>query len=331
MGHSSANGSSASTRKRELRLAATAPSAGWANWHTAAWLTLPEGLRRSELQILVHGAGYDHRYWDWPADPEIYSYVDWAESRGRATLALDRIGAGLSSRPPGSDNTVLAQAEVLRQVVASARRGLPGAPPFERVVLVGHSLGSVVCGVEAASFGDVDALVLTGYLPVDHGSDVEERFIEEAFVPAVEGMPHLRGLVDDNYLASRPGNRGSIMYRSSTSDPGIIAVDEEMKDTTTRGELRAAWRVGPEILKVAVPTLVLVGEHDLVVMDHGRDRDCYDSVRHLETDCPANFECSVVPGVGHSLNLHRAARDAFDVIDHWLDRQVDDPAVPSRA
>src|SRR5262245_55849324 len=27
------------------------------------------------VDVLVHGATYDHTYWDWPQDPAAYSYV----------------------------------------------------------------------------------------------------------------------------------------------------------------------------------------------------------------------------------------------------------------
>jgi hypothetical protein len=71
-------------------------------WYAVAWLTVPEHMVRDELQILVHGATYDHRYWDWPLDPEQYSYVEWATERGYATLAIDRVGCGAGQLPgPG--------------------------------------------------------------------------------------------------------------------------------------------------------------------------------------------------------------------------------------
>jgi hypothetical protein len=31
-------------------------------WYAVAWLTVPEHVVRDELQVLVHGATYDHRY-----------------------------------------------------------------------------------------------------------------------------------------------------------------------------------------------------------------------------------------------------------------------------
>jgi hypothetical protein len=38
-------------------------------------------LRHKTVQIALHGATYSHLYWDWPFQPEIYSYVRWATAR----------------------------------------------------------------------------------------------------------------------------------------------------------------------------------------------------------------------------------------------------------
>jgi pimeloyl-ACP methyl ester carboxylesterase len=135
-------------------------------WYAVAWLTVPEHVVRDELQVLVHGATYDHRSWDWPLDPERYSYLEWATERGYATLAIDRVGCGASSKPPGRQSTLAAQARVLHDIVTAARGGALGTK-FGRVVLVGHSMGSALSVAEASEYRDVDAVVLTGSLGMD--------------------------------------------------------------------------------------------------------------------------------------------------------------------
>jgi pimeloyl-ACP methyl ester carboxylesterase len=304
-----------------MSLAATGP--GGETWFTAAWLTLPAEQRRSELQVLVHGAGYDHRYWDWPAQPEHYSYVRWATERGIATLNIDRIGSGSSSLPAGTENTIAAQTEVLCQLLADVRRGLADAEAFERVVLIGHSLGSVVSGCAAAHCGDdVDAVVLTGYLPVDHGESVEGQFLEKEFVPAIEALPHLRGLVDDDYLASNPATRQQFMFRLDAVDPEILAVDHDIRGATSRGELRGGWTAGNRVLRAAAPTLSLVGQYDVLVQDPAIDKDSFESVERIRGACPPNFDFEVVPDTGHNLNLHRNAPATYERLNAWLDRQA---------
>jgi pimeloyl-ACP methyl ester carboxylesterase len=305
--------------RRQLFLEGATPlGTTWPTWHTAGWLVVPDELRRAELQILVHGAGYDHRYWDWPAQRERYSYAEWAASRGLATLNVDRIGSGLSSKPPGAENTISAQAEILRQVVAAVRGGLIDGAEFSRIILIGHSLGSVVAGYEAASHGDVDAVVLTGYVPVDGAGEASDTFFETAFLPAAEELPHLRGLVDDDYGTSRAELRGPLMYLAGRCDPALIQMDEQMKGTATRGELRDAGTAGKLIRASRVPTLVLVGQYDRLLI-HPPDKDCFDVTRRWAAVSPGHFTYHVVADSAHNLNLHDNAHESFEAMERWLD------------
>jgi pimeloyl-ACP methyl ester carboxylesterase len=298
----------------------TGPGASWPHWHVSAWLTVPAKRRRDELQVLVHGAGLDHRYWDWPLNPERYSYVSWAAERGIATLNIDRIGCGFSSRPPGAEVTIPAQAHVLAGVVATVRSGGSGMPSFARVVLVGHSLGSVVCGVTAAHHRDLDALVLTGYLPVDGTAEMGDELFDFAFAPALDGMPHLRGLVDAEYLVARDEFAvDELRYWSAQADPDVIAFETLSRGPATRAELRDAAVAGATIRTVTAPTLGLVGQHDALLIDASlAEVDTADTVRRVARVTPPNFEFAVTPDTGHMLNLHRNAHAVFTTLDDWL-------------
>jgi pimeloyl-ACP methyl ester carboxylesterase len=116
------------------------------------------------VQLLVHGATYNRTYWDWPGSNPSHSYVKAAVAAGYATLAVDRLGAGASSHPPSTKVNVANGATALHHVVEMLRTGQLGGAMFERVVWVGHSLGSVYAWAYATRFGDVDAYVLTGML-----------------------------------------------------------------------------------------------------------------------------------------------------------------------
>ena len=306
--------------RRQLYLATDAPDgASTPTWWTACWLTVPDELRRSELQILVHGANSDHRYWDFPLEPERYSYVDWAAERGVATLALDRIGCGASCHPPGAEVTIDAHAATLSQLVAAARSGIPGAPRFERIVLIGASLGSVVAGMEAATFADVDAAVLTAYMPVDGDPDFGEELFDAAFQPAPLGMPRVRGLVDDDYLVPALPGGGGWLYRVDHADPAVIALEDEMAGTTTRAELTGAIHAGPAIRRSTVPTLVLVGQYDPLMYDGSTESDSHDASTRMAELSPSTFAYDVIADAGHALNLHKGAHAAFEKWASWLD------------
>jgi pimeloyl-ACP methyl ester carboxylesterase len=296
--------------------------AAWPVWHTWAWLTVPACVRLDELHVLLHGAGVDHRYWDWPIEPQRYSYVSWAAERGIATLNIDRIGCGHSSRPPGADVTVAAQAHALAQVIDTVRVGRDGMPSFSRFVLVGHSIGSVVCGSTAATYGGVDAVVLTGYLPVDGTVEMGDELFDFAFVPALDAMPQLRGLVDDDYLVARDGlGVDELRYWATQTDPEIMAFELLIKGPATKAELRDAAIVGPLIRTVTTPTLGLVGQHDALLIDGGLgEADTRATVRRVAQGVGQNFEFVVISDAGHMLNLHRNAHQTFRAIERWLEQ-----------
>ena len=61
------------------------------------------------VQLLIHGATYNHHYWDFgTVDGIEYSYARDVAAHGFATFALDEIGAGNSSHP--SSELVTSQA-----------------------------------------------------------------------------------------------------------------------------------------------------------------------------------------------------------------------------
>jgi pimeloyl-ACP methyl ester carboxylesterase len=100
----------------------------------AGTLSVPPGART--VQLLVHGYSYARYYWDFPYQPETYSYVRRATAAGYATLAVDRLGDGWSSRPKGRRLTWRTAARTISHVVTALRNGSLGTA-FDRVVLVG--------------------------------------------------------------------------------------------------------------------------------------------------------------------------------------------------
>lgn len=300
----------------------TNPDASWPQWHLSGWLTVPDDPRRDELHVLVHGAGADHRYWDWPMDPHRYSYVSWAAEHGIATLNLDRVGCGHSSRPPGNEVTVGAQADGIAAIITALRAGqIASVPWFSRMVLIGHSIGSVICGTSVADHGGPDALVLTGYLPVDGTTEMGDELFSFAFVPATEGKPELRGLVDDGYLVPRDGlGVDELRFWGPATDPAVMAFDGVIKGPATMVELRDAALAGPRIRTVAVPTLALVGQHDALLIDKNLgEATTFDTIERVRPGVPATFEFQVVPDSGHMQCLQRDAHDTYAAMTRWLE------------
>ena len=115
------------------------------------------------MQLLIHGAATNRAYWDFgTVDGVRYSYARDVAERGIATFAIDELGAGESSHPLSTQLPITAVANATHQVVQALRGGSATGTRFGRVILVGHSLGSVVVWEEAINFADVDGVIVTG-------------------------------------------------------------------------------------------------------------------------------------------------------------------------
>lgn len=145
------------------------------------------------LQVLSHGIGFTRTYWDFPS----YSYVDAALARGYATLTYDRLGSGasrLSSRTGGDLDPInelqapleVALVSALTSIARAGQLGQAGNASFDRVLHVGHSLGSIsLYGAVAAVPGLSDGIALTGFTP--NGSYVPYFHFASDFVSAAGG------------------------------------------------------------------------------------------------------------------------------------------------
>jgi pimeloyl-ACP methyl ester carboxylesterase len=281
-------------------------------------------IENKTIQITLHGATYSHLYWDFPFQPEIYSYVRRATDAGYAVLNLDRIGIGQSDRPPAADVSIAANGYVVHQIVQALRGGDLVVASFGRieagrVVLVGHSLGSVISIQESATYGDVDGVVLTG---VSHTVTPALGQILGALYPANLDPRFAGQNVPDGYLTTLPGFRG-IFYYPPSADPLVIAIDDQTKETVTVTELDTAVPALFLSTGIHVPVLVVVGDFDAAFCN---PPTCSESgTIDAEPSFYAADACAEVvamPDSGHDLNLEIHAQAAYDVILSWMDRRV---------
>ena len=279
-------------------------------------------VHHKTIQIALHGATYSRLYWDWPYQPETYSYMRRATAAGYAVLNLDRIGIGASDHPPAEAVTIDSNAHVVHQIVQALRGGSAVIPSFgriraERIALVGHSLGSVISIQEAATYGDVDGIVLTG---VSH--TVTPALNDVSFYPANLDPQFAGQGLGDGYLTTVPGTRGIFYYLPST-DPAVLALDEATKQTVTIGELGTAVPALSLSSAVHVPVLVVVGDFDGAFCNPP-SCSASGSLNAEAAFFPADacLETAVIAGAGHDLNLHIQAPQTYDVVLGWMDQWV---------
>lgn len=281
-------------------------------------------IHHKTIQITLHGSTYGHVYWDWPFEPETYSYMRRATAAGYAVLNIDRIGIGQSDRPPAAEVTIGTNAYVVHQIVQALRGGDLVIPSFgriraERVALVGHSLGSLISIQEAATYGDVDGVALTG---LTHTVTPALGEIFAILYPASLDPRFAGQSIPDGYLTTLPGER-TIFYHVPSADPLVIALDEATKETVTGAELDTAFPALGLSGGVHVPVLVVVGDLDRAFC---ADPSCSES-GSLATEPgfyppDACAEAVAIPGAGHDLNLHFQAPLAYDAVLEWMDRRV---------
>ena len=278
------------------------------------------------VQLLVHGATYNHLYWNFPYGNGYYSYVDAATAAGYATFDVDRIGAGNSSHPSSAALTVDAAAVALHDAVTALRTGAVDGHLFQRVVIVGHSLGSTEAWIEAARYQDVDAVIVTGVLhafsPAGLGA------LEADLYPAANDPKFAGSGLDSGYLTTVPGTRESLFYDPATTNPAVVAADEATKDTTTATELAGGAAILGEpptdqpSYQITVPVLTVVGEDDSFFCTGVTAYNCADpaSVRAFEAQYyspAAHLKVVVIPDTGHDLALSTTAPLTDAIMIGW--------------
>jgi pimeloyl-ACP methyl ester carboxylesterase len=260
------------------------------------------------LQVLVHGATYNHTYWDFPAvNGEQYSYARHMAAQKYAVLALDLPGAGESDKPAGETLGLLDTASAIRQVVDAMRSGEnPVSHAFNSIVLVGHSAGSIAATFAQANWHPADALVVTGsrHLVGDvRELPVTAAIVEQLFqlVVALQGFP---------YFPLPADVRAGLFYYPPAADPDVIALDNATADLWTSGQLLSTFFafLDPSIDRVANvtgPVLIQLGTHDV-----------------LFPAALPEVEIQTLSGIGHDFNLHLNHLAGWQAIDAWIGRNI---------
>lgn len=293
-------------------------------------LCTPRGNART-VMVLVPGSTYNQTYWDFPYKPQTYSFRSAMNSAGYATLTVDRLGTGGSSKPLSATVTASVQANAVHQVIQRLRNGSSGAGSFDKVVIGGHSLGSTITNIEAATYRDVDGVLLTGFTN-NYNLPGLTNFFASLYPAALDARLGKRGL-DTGYLTTRPGARKSAFYAPGPVEPGVLATDERTKDVLSLGEGTDGVTLGTLTTisrKINAPTMIANGQRDAVYCgtlgELGRI-SCQDARSLARDEDPyfgpaARLRMFVLPGSGHNINLVPNAPDYHAAVVRWLNDEV---------
>ncbi|GAA0255186.1 alpha/beta hydrolase [Saccharothrix mutabilis subsp. mutabilis] len=279
-------------------------------------LCTPQGART--VQVLIPGGTYNSSYWDISYTPGTRSYRQAMNNAGIATLAVDRLGTGQSSKPLSTLVTATVQANAVHQVVQTLR------PRFERVVVGGHSIGAAMAMIEAGLHRDVDGVLVTG---------MTHRMNYITVLPVLAGMipaaldPQLAGRgLDAGYLTTSPGTRYSAFHTPGPNVPEAIAVDESTKDVFAATEavdtIALTNIVTPASRAIDVPVMLVVG-NDTHFCGTPLGSDCSSPEALRASEAPyfapeARLHTYILDGYGHSINYAPNAPDYHQAVVDWV-------------
>lgn len=233
---------------------------------------LAMGPKSGDVLLLIHGFGSDANGW-------LFNQPALAEERH--VVALDLPGHGRSGKDVGSG-----ELEVFSHTVTEflSKKG------FERVHLVGHSLGGAIA-LKAAAAAPVASLTLIA--PVGLGPEINAEFLD-GFLAAKRRktlQPVLEQLVADPALISR--DMIEDVLRLKRIDGVVEALSKVISASFAGGvqavDLRAA------LSGLAMPVTVVWGAQDRIIP------------ATQATNLPKSVELRLIPNAGHIPQMETAA------------------------
>lgn len=280
-------------------------------------LCAPAGA--TTLHVLIPGGTYNSSYWDIGYSPATRSYRAAMNKAGQATLALDRIGTGRSSKPLSALVTASTQAKAAHEVIRQVRGR------FAKVIVGGHSIGSAMAMIEAGTYGDVDGVLVTG---MTHRMNfVTVAPVLAKMIPApVDGELAVRG-IDAGYLTTGADTRYSSFHAPGPRVAGAIAFDESTKDVFAVTEAVDTIALTNVVVaasrKIDVPVLMVVGQ-DNHFCGPPLGSDCSSPEALRVSEAPffgpkATLRTHIVDGYGHSINYAPDAYRFYGQIADWAE------------
>ncbi|KAL2839258.1 Alpha/Beta hydrolase protein [Aspergillus pseudoustus] len=287
----------------------------------------PEKCTRAPdvLQVLSHGVGFDHSYWDFGGNE--YNYINSATAKGYATLSYDRLGVGRSElADPYSEIQVPTQVAILAEISSLLKAGKLSkkisAP--KKLVHVGHSFGSLITnGLVAANPTLSDGVVLTGFSHNTSWTPLFELCL--GFELAKSNNPRRFRSYDSGYLTwGNEFDNQCAFYTYPFFDTRVLREAEGVKAPFAISELLSFASVPLAAPNFTQPVLMISGQSDLPFCGG----DCTGvfegpaSVSPFVFPAASPFASYIQPNAGHALNLHHNASGAYDVIHAFVKEHV---------
>lgn len=287
-----------------------------------------EAGRIRSVTLYLHGSG-DASTWHFTAVPGVDHITEMAQL-GHASVFIHSLGYGLSDRVDGTAVCFGTFADGAHQIIEQLRvgsylaGGVPG-PAFARIALAGHSGGAVIAELEAVSFHDADALIVSGWTDypwmVTMAEDPPGPFLYGAFA----GFTQRCATAPEAKENGGPGGwaflfttRNEVEILMPNIEPAVLDAFLEAyeQDPCGWGEdfggaVSANIALAPD---VTVPVLLAYGDRDPVagVAAVELQRARYALVND-------DVSVQIVPQTGHEVMLERPAAAFRAGLSSWLE------------
>jgi len=213
-------------------------------------------------------------------------------------MAIDRVGYGASSHPNGDTLSFAVHAGYVHEVVQDVRAGALGFTP-PAIILLGPSVGADVTMVEAATFHDVDGVVIVANT--------------NALQPALFQVDVGAWFAQGPYFDFGVDFRTSFFYAQPWALQWIIDQDNATRALVPRAEILSALTGQSAFARalIDVPVLLMQADHDHLFVPQD------DSA--LFTSSP-DVSFVLLHDTGHKLFSHPTSKAAaVQTVGNWLD------------
>ncbi|QDS67635.1 hypothetical protein FKW77_004502 [Venturia effusa] len=263
-------------------------------------------------------------------EPELYSWVQYAGSKGYPTLSLDRLGSGKSSHPdPGVVVQGAYEYALYHDLAQQIRKGTTGSldRKYSTLIFVGNSYGSVTGNNLAARYpDDFDAFVLTGFsksvLPSLAGVALQN------VMPASTVWPARFAKLSGAYLTSPHASSRTDSFFGDPKfvdfDPVVAQLYWAREDVVSTGQFISTYADITRAPAYKGRVLVVTGEQDQAFCGPGSSKvgkaRCGTLLEETGSLFPnAEYNFKSIERTGHAIFFHRSVRKTFDIIDQFLD------------
>ena len=282
---------------------------------------------RPVVLVCLPGGAMTRKYWDLRAEgDDSFSFAREMARRGFASVLIDHLGVGESSRPADGyrlTGELVARANAKATAAAlerirngSAINGLASIPHV-RSAGIGHSMGAMLTILQQAAARQHAGIAVLGFSTrgLPEYLTPEARKIAADLQAGRREAPRLaQQMFGEPYPKIGRSSDGSQLYAGLHAEPaGIQAIKaaRERLLPVPAYESMLPGNVGPEAARIDVPVFVGLGELDMA---------------GPPLDAPKAFTASpavtfhLLPQAGHSHFLFASRIGLFDALAEWAQR-----------